>query len=157
MSSPHSRAGRSAQSLLRPLPEFDPDPGLWDRIQSVNVHRIRRHRIRLAGGVGFCSLSLALAWFFLGPFSSTFPSRAQTVSVLQERSQELQDQWRSSEQTQFDPAIQARLRWIDRDLQAAYDRGASEVELGSLWAQRSALLQTLVRPGDVRSRAVTRI
>jgi hypothetical protein len=157
MSSPHSRVDGSVQSLLRPLPVFDPDPALWDRIHSANVHRIRQRRIRLAGLVGSFSFSAALAWFFLGPFAPTLSPGSQQVSVFQERSQELQDQWRSSERTLLDPALQARLRWIDRDLQAAYDRGASEVELGSLWAQRSALLQTLVHPGEEGSRAVTRI
>jgi hypothetical protein len=157
MSSPHSISDRSIQSLLRPLPEFEPDSGLWDRIQSLNNRRVRQRRVQRAGLVGIFSASLVAVWFLYRPVASVFDPVPQLVSVWQEHSQDLLDQWHSSEQSELDPGIQARLRWLDSDLQAAYDRGAGEVELGSLWAQRSALLQTLVRPGDERSRAVTRI
>jgi hypothetical protein len=157
MSSPHAISDRSARSLFGPLPEFEPDPALWVRIQSLNIRRIRRRRVQRAGLFGVFSVSLLAVWFVYGPTASVFEPKPQSVSVWQEHSQELLDQWHSSEQSELDPGLQARLRWLDNDLQAAYDRGAGEVELGSLWAQRSALLQALVRPGDERSRAVTRI
>jgi hypothetical protein len=157
MSFPNPNADRSMQSLLHPLPEFDPDPALWDRIHSVNVRRTKLRRARQAGIAGIVSVSLAAVWFGVGSFSSRFGSAPPSVTLLQKNSQVLQDQFRSIEQTRLDPAIQARIHWIDNDLQAAYDRGANEGELASLWAQRSALLQSLVRPGDVRASAVTRI
>jgi hypothetical protein len=155
MSSPRPSDGDGVQALLRPLPEFDPDPGLWGRIHSLNMRRVRRRRVQRFGLVGVISVSLAVFWLFAMPPASRSGSAMQSVSVWQKHSQELQDSLRLSAQEELDPAIQARLRWIDKDLQSAYDRGASEMELGSLWAQRSALLQTLVRSGDAR--AVTRI
>jgi hypothetical protein len=52
-------------------------------------------------------------------------------------------------------ALEAELARIDRDLQAAYDRGAGTRELAPLWQQRTDTLDSLVtayrsRDGVVR-------
>lgn len=139
------------------LPEFDPDPALWERIQTANGRRVRRRRVRLAGVFGMALAGVvAIAWVGFSASRLTPPERT-VVGEWPSHSQRLQDQWVDQENPNLDPHIQARLRLLDSDLQAAYDRGASDPELVPLWSLRSRLLQSLVQDDRGRTRRLTRI
>lgn len=143
--------------VLSELPEFDPCPSLWGRIRTANVRRVRLRRVRRVGALGVVFAGVVATWLF---GSSRW--LAESIDSLdsaewQARSQELQDQWNLRSDLDLDPRTQARLRLLDNDLQAAYDRGASEPELAPLWLLRSRLLQSLVDGESGRSRRLTRI
>lgn len=145
------------KSALPGLPEFEPDPALWGRIHSANVRRVRRRRVRLLGVAGMLVACVATSWFFASTAQRPELSGVQGVAFSQAHSQQLQDQWLVRADEALDPRIQARLRLLDSDLQAAYDRGASEPELTPLWMLRNQLLQSLVQNDGRRSIRLTRI
>ena len=145
------------RSTFSNLPEFDPDPALWGRIRSANVRRIRLRRMRRIGAVGAVCVGVAATWLLGFPHRLMSQPDRQSNINWQAHSQALQDQWNERTDQNLDPHIQARLRLLDSDLQAAYDRGASEPELAPLWSLRSRLLQSLVQGESSRSRRLTRI
>lgn len=145
------------RSIFSNLPEFEPDPALWGRIRSANVRRIRLRRMRRIGAAGAVCVGVAAAWLLGFPHRLMSQPDRQSSTNWQAHSQELQDQWNARKDQNLDPHIQARLRLLDSDLQAAYDRGASEPELAPLWSLRSRLLQSLVQSESGRSRGLTRI
>ncbi len=144
-------------SVFSNLPEFEPDPALWNRIRSANVRRVRLRRMRRIGAVGAVFVGVAAAWLLAFPYRMMFQPDARSSINWQAHSQQLLDQWNERTNQNLDPHIQARLRLLDSDLQAAYDRGASEPELAPLWSLRSRLLQSLVQSESGRSRHLTRI
>ena len=144
-------------AIFPALPEFEPDPALWERIHTANGRRVRRRRVRLVGVFGMALAGVvAIAWvgFSASPES---PLDRSVVGEWPSHSQRLQDQWVRQENPDLDPHIQARLRLLDSDLQAAYDRGASDPELAPLWSLRSRLLHSLVQDDRGRARRLTRI
>lgn len=145
------------RSVFSNLPEFEPDPGLWDRIRSANVGRVRMRRLRQTGVFGALFVGVAATWFLAFSHRLIIQPDRQSSTNWQAHSQQLQDQWNERTDQSLDPHIQARLRLLDSDLQAAYDRGASEPELAPLWSLRSRLLQSLVQSESGRSRRLTRI
>lgn len=144
-------------SLLDRLPEHEPDPALWTRIQSVQAgrQRLRRRRRRawLGGGLAAAAV-LCIAVFSRYPLSA---GQADDLASWREHSQSLEAQWHGMTGSPVDPRSRAELRLIDSELQSAYDRGATDSELIPLWKMRSAALQELIRHDSDRVQAVTRI
>ncbi len=139
------------------LPEFDPDPTLWERIRRDHARRIQVRRIRQFGGFG---LGLALVAVVVTQgirWSVDSDPGYQGISDGRVQSQRLQDQLESMGSQPFGSDVQARLRLVDNDLQAAYDHGADDSELKSLWALRNQLLESMVRQDTDHARLLTRI
>ena len=155
MSRSETNTGGRLAALLGGLPEYDPRPDLWSRIQFVHQRRKRRrrHGAWMAGMLASAALLLV----------ALVPRSPQVVPVTAEpgdwqaRSHALEREWQASSPGFMDPRYRAELRLIDAQLQAAYDRGAKPHELVPLWKLRSEALQELVRSDNGRVRAVTRI
>ena len=97
------------------LPEPEPPPALFhDIVRARGRQRARREAMLLS-----VILLAGVSALFLVQRSQ--PARDRTVVATAEQRVELE------------------LRALDRELQAAYDRGASDRELARLWAHRSAL------------------
>lgn len=97
------------------LPEPEPPPTLFhDIARARSRQRARRHAVLLSAVL----LAGVSAMLLMRPSQSV---RDRTVVAATEQRVELE------------------LRAVDRELQAAYDRGASDRELARLWAHRSAL------------------
>lgn len=143
-----------ARSQLFQLPEFEPDPALWTRIESA--HR-RRSAVRRNRRIGWLAGGLAAACAVIALLPIAHDQPGDSVAVWQQRSQELEREWQSQSRAQLDPRARAQLRLIDLDLQSAYDRGADELELVPLWKLRNALLRELVDGSGETTRLVTRI
>lgn len=143
-----------ARSRLFQLPEFEPDPALWTRIEAAHQRRsvARRHR-----RVGWLAGGLAAACVIVTLLPMARDPSLDNVTVWQQRSQELERQWQSQSRGPLDPRARAQLRLVDLDLQSAYDRGADEVELVPLWKLRNSLLRDLLDNPGQTTRLVTRI
>lgn len=97
------------------LPEPEPPPALFhDIVRTRSRQRARRDAM-------FLSAILLAGVSVLLLVQRPQPVRDRTVVATAEQ------------------RIELELRAVDRELQAAYDRGASERELARLWAHRSAL------------------
>ncbi len=143
-----------ARPQLFQLPEFEPDPALWTRIEAAHQRRTSARRNRR---IGWLAGGLAAACAVITLLPVTRDRSADSVAVWQQRSQELEREWQSQSRVQLDPRARAQLRLIDLDLQSAYDRGADELELVPLWKLRNALLRELVDGSGETTRLVTRI
>lgn len=154
MQSVESRSELLVRAQLMRLPEFDPDPGLWARIDATNARRIsaqRNQRLRwLASGI-----AASVALFLILP--GTRDVSDSGLAEWQQRSQSLEQEWRSLARQSVDSRSQAQLRLIDLDLQSAYDRGATESELAPLWKLRIDILSELIERSGATTRLVTRI
>lgn len=139
------------------LPEFDPNPALWERIRSGNVRRVRRRRFIQLGSLGLSVALVAVLGFGLMRGSGEDPSLMYGVSDGRLHSQQLQDELSSNGSGFLDSALQSRLRLVDSELQAAYDHGAGDTELQPLWKLRNQLLESLVRQDGEPGRQLTRI
>ncbi|QDH69351.1 hypothetical protein [Marilutibacter alkalisoli] len=109
---------------LRALPDPDPPAALRERV--LTSHRHRQRAIRSVAGVSAIALLLAIVLPDLpGPQDASPPQPGLAATAL--------------------PAHDAiaRLRAIDRALQAAYERGASDDEVAPLWKARETLLAAL--------------
>ncbi|HMM67906.1 MAG TPA: hypothetical protein PKC03_13290 [Dokdonella sp.] len=158
MSSTENRAlPPGVAALLDRLPEHEPDPALWTRIQSVRAARQLRSRRQRRGWLG---AGLAAAAMLCIAVFSRFPlpaGQADDLASWREHSRLLEAQWHTLPGSPVDPRSRAELRLIDSQLQSAYDRGATDSELIPLWKLRSAALQDLIRHDSDRVQAVTRI
>lgn len=125
----------SVHPQLASLREAELPEHLWARIDQARAHRFRRR-----WGVGGMALALALvAVFALGLQPPRQPAPAAVARVA------------PSVEPRSDGAQHARVRALDRELQAAYRRNASDAEIAQLWVTRRALL---ARPGDPPARPV---
>lgn len=120
------------QALHEPLPPAS----LWTQVRAARQRQLRRRR-SLAASVS-TGLVLALCVVMLRPWTPPQPS-PQTAT-----------------QAVTDPAgrhVDERVRALDRALQAAYDRGASDAEVAPMWEARHALLASTHAPrgcaGDI--------
>lgn len=115
--------------LLQSLPE-PPEPGLWPRVLAAR-RRQRRQRRVVAGVASFGVAALLAVALWPGVQA---PPAVDTPAIVQAT-----------------PDVDEQLRALDRALQTAYDRGASDDELAPLWEVRQALAAQLdggSRPGS---------
>lgn len=110
---------------LRALPDPAAPAGLRERV--LAAHGRRRLAIHGATGVAAAVVAVALILPAL-PSIDPAPSGAQHAAAPAPS--------RSNE-------VAARLRAIDRALQAAYERGASDDEIAPLWRVRESLMSSL--------------
>lgn len=123
------------------LPVFEPGRALWPRVVAAQQRRTRARRWRRAGA-SLGALGFVCAVIVLLP-RAQLP--AQGVAADQRESQRLEAQWRqSTDGVALDRIGFARVRGIDADLQAAYDRGGDRQALANLWRQRNEVLRGLI-------------
>lgn len=116
--------------LLQSLPE-PPEPGLWPRVLAARRRQRRRRRRVVAGAASFGVAALLAVALWPGVQA---PPAVDTPAIVQAT-----------------PDVDEQLRALDRALQTAYDRGASDDELAPLWEVRQALAAQLdggSRPGS---------
>ncbi|WP_257389152.1 hypothetical protein [Tahibacter caeni] len=128
---------------LAALPEFDPPPQLWARIEAA--HRRRRQRRRLvqwgAGMAAVLALAAIVTWL---PSTPTAPAAANPLAQLQRQSHELEQRYAGLEAAAAALDGETELSAAELALQRAYDRGASAEELLPLWQQRNEVLSGLI-------------
>lgn len=156
MSNNDSRVGLGAASTWEQLPEFEPDPALWSKIQSRRSQQLARRRQRnrwVASGLAAAALLcvVAVSRVQLGQ------SQPDQVAIWQGHSQALEQEWLAMSRSTPDPRTRTELRLIDLELQTAYDRGATADELIPLWKLRNEALRELIDNDGSRMRAVTRL
>lgn len=113
--SPHSRL----QALARTPDQVPPD-ALWQRLRAGQRRAVLRRR--LAGGATASALALLLVAVLPWPLAQA-PTAPAPASVA----------------TQDPALIQEQIVSIDRALQVAYARGASDEEVAPMWQARNAL------------------
>lgn len=144
---------RRRRELLSHLPQFEPDPGLWARIEAVHGRQARQRR----AAWGWLSAVVAAALVAVAVLPRGNGPRIDDLAAWQQRSQALEREWRERASDAGPPRAHARLLGIDGRLQAAYDRGALEAELAPLWKQRIEALDDLIAHDDASLRVVTRL
>lgn len=127
----------------RRLPEFAPDPALWSRIAAAEQRRLARRRWQRAVFGGAVAASFAAA-LLVGGRLVVAPVAPAGATAMQDESRTLEGEWRRLAGAQAATLGSTRLRAIDAELQAAYDRGAATDELASLWQQRNRALRGLI-------------
>ena len=141
------------RALLARLPQFDPDPQLWARID--RAHRVRVRDRRHAAGWLSAGLAAALVAVLVLPRSGE--RRVDELAAWQQRSQELEREWHARATAGGFGRMHARLLGIDGRLQSAYDRGAADAELAVLWKQRTEALGEQISRDEPPMRMVTRL
>lgn len=126
---------------LGALPEFDPPPHLWERIEQAHGRRQRQRRVQRWGGALAACLALA-AVLSLAPQGG--PPQPDPLVHLEQRSHELEQIYAGLTQPSAPLESEAELRAVELALQQAYDRGAAAAELLPLWQQRNELLSSLI-------------
>ena len=113
---------------LAALPDAPLPPDLWPRVARARARQLARRRLA-TGGVAtavFAALLLPVALVDRG----TVPDPAARLSETG-----------AAASRALTPDAAARLRSLDRDLQAAYQRGSDDPEIAQLWEARAALLR----------------
>lgn len=126
MNTPDQRLRRG----LETMPQVPPPPSLWPRLEHARQRHVRRWK---AGMASCAALLLCVALVpLLRDADRTDAALAVTpVQVLPA--------------PVIDPETLARVRVLDRALQAAYDQGASDDEVAPLWVARRTLLSDPTR------------
>ncbi len=141
------------RELLSGLPQFDPDPRLWARIEDVHRRRVRERRVAwrwLSSGLAAALVAVVVLPHRSGP-------HVDDLAAWQQRSQALEREWLARTRAAGNTRLHARLLGIDDRLQAAYDRGADDAELAPLWKQRIEALDDLIARDESPARMVTRL
>lgn len=119
------------QRHLGALPEPPLPAALWPRVARARRRQLARRRIALGGGVAALFALLVLPGRSPDPAT---PPPMDTAGVVA-----------SAPGAPARPAPSldqhARLRILDRELQAAYRRGSGQAEIAQLWQARAALLR----------------
>lgn len=106
---------------LHDLPEVPLPDALWQRVEAGRRLKIRRRK--LFTGIASLALVAVMATPLLAPlFTNTYVLRSEPQAARSEQD------------------VHAELHAIDRALQAAYDRGASDAEIAPMWVVRNTLL-----------------
>jgi hypothetical protein len=113
----------SIRTRLAALPEPELPPALWPRLHLARVRQHERRRGIIAGSLAVLAL-IALPVVYTRIVSPSTPM-PDLVTI-----------------TPRAPLHEEPLRVLDRELQLAYQRGASEQELQWLWQRRQALART---------------
>ncbi|WP_386068749.1 hypothetical protein ACFJIW_02470 [Tahibacter sp. UC22_41] len=127
---------------LAALPEFDPPPQLWARIEAEHLRRQRRRRI-VQWGAGMAAALAFAALVTLLPSAPTVPVGSTPLAQLQRQSHELEQRYAGLEAATAADG-ETELHTVELALQRAYDRGASAEELLPLWQQRNEVLSSLI-------------
>lgn len=135
---------QSAEPRLRDALAGLPDPPLpaelWPRVSRARHRQVARRRLALAGtaAVAFAALLLPAGWME----RTQAPDPVARIATAQD----------PPPRAAASPDTAARLRSLDRELQAAYRRGSDSAEIAQLWEARSALLRA--RPPAPSARPV---
>lgn len=127
---------------LAALPEFDPPPQLWARIEAAHLRRRQRRRL-VQWGAGMAAVLTFAALATLLPSAPTLPVNGSPLAQLQRQSHELEQRYAGLDGTLADDG-ETELRAAELALQRAYDRGAPAEELLPLWQQRNEVLSSLI-------------
>lgn len=130
---------------LGALPEPPLPAALWPRVARARRRQLARHRIALGGGVAALFALLVVPGRLPDP--GAFPPSDPAADAAADAAATHVMPARAA--VAADP--DARLRILDRELQAAYHRGSDQAEIAQLWQARAALLRarnpgTPVRP-----------
>lgn len=110
---------------LHAVPEVPLPDHLWQRVEAGRRKKMRQRK--LGAGIATLTLVAVMAIPVLAPlFTGTDVVRSEPLAAQQPARSE-QD-------------VRAELRAIDRALQAAYDRGATDAEIAPMWVARDTLL-----------------
>ena len=127
---------------LEALPEAPLPDALWPRVAAARRRQVARRRLVLCGGV-----AVALALLVLPPRLGDFglpatgdPGIANDIASTGDMP--------ARAPVASDP--DARLRILDRELQAAYRRGSDASAIAQLWEARDALLRERATAMPVR-------
>lgn len=153
----HGMPAKGSASLLERLPLREPDPALWERIQRERGRRQWRQRVRRRSWLAGSLAAAALLLVVLLPRMAVDPETGGELTHWRASAQTLEHEWQASGRATLDSRFRAELNLIDVQLQAAYDRGATEAELAPLWKLRSDALQELLRSDNDQPLAITRI
>ncbi|WP_313919485.1 hypothetical protein [Tahibacter sp.] len=126
---------------LAALPEFDPPPNLWARIEAEHHRRQQRGRT-LRWGSGLAAMLALATVVALAPRPQI--AAANPLAQLERRSHELELAYAGLSQAASPLESEAELRAVELALQQAYDRGAAVDELLPLWQQRNDVLSNLI-------------
>ena len=127
------------QRHLATLPEPPLPEALWGRVAHARRRQVARRRLAIGGGVAVALALAVLPAQLPGPAVTADEQAAIAVAAHAPPPRVAAGS---------DPA--ARLRTLDRELQAAYHRGSDEAEIAQLWEARAALLGDRVPATPVR-------
>ena len=113
----------SVQARLAALPEPPLPPALWPRLHLARVRQRERRRRIIAGSMAVLAL---VALPFVYTRLVVPPAASPDTFAAAPRA----------------PLHEEPLRVVDRELQRAYERGASEQELQQLWQRRQAIARS---------------
>lgn len=134
----------SLKSLrLAGLPEFDPPPQLWARIEAAHARRLRQRRVTRWSAAAAVVLGIA-GLVAVTPPPPPPSARPSALVQLERQSQELEQVYAGLAQPFSPLESEVELHAIETALQQAYDRGAAAEELAPLWQQRNAVLSSLI-------------
>lgn len=130
---------------LHQLPVFTPDAALWPRVLAGQRRRRHVQRVQRFGAcVGAMIFACAAIVLLPHPLQPLQPLQQQ-IAAGQRESQALESQWlRVAGSMPAATSNLTRVRIIDADLQAAYDRGAAAQDIAPLWRQRNEVLRGLI-------------
>jgi hypothetical protein len=113
----------SLQARLAALPEPSLPPSLWPRLHLARVRQRERRRRVIAGSMAVLAL-VALPFVYTRIVAPPAPQPDAFAAAPRA------------------PLHEEPLRIVDRELQHAYERGASEQELQQLWQRRQAIARS---------------
>lgn len=137
------------------LVQAEPSADLWQRIARAHVRRVRRARLRYAGGAATVALICAL-------IIAGSRWHADEAIDWQARAQALELQLAALDRSPGAASavgtggVEGELAQIDRRLQTEYEQARYTNKLVPLWKRRSELLDTLI-VARKRGLALTRI
>ena len=124
---------------LPALPEFEPAPDLWSRIERRHLRRKRHRRLVVASGIAAVFVAAITV------FALYAPTRDSDVLAEQRRETfQLEQDWQALSAMVADDGY-SRLRSFDVALQLAYDRRVDNHELNLLWNKRNQVLRDLIQ------------
>lgn len=130
------------------LPEFTADAGLQARVLAARQRRLRARNWRRGGAAAVAAALVAavIGWAQLATPPAPRDAPVQTdIASGQRESQALEAQWQQlAAGRAAGNAALTRVRIIDANLQAAYDRGGGTRELAPLWQRRNQALRGLI-------------
>ena len=136
-------------AFLRALPDVDPPPALWNRIERAQSRRRSTRRavsFAMAATVLVAVMAVGTVMVGRGEIDRDVVGAAPPISETITRSHALERDLAAVRSTgqRASLSLEAELARVDADLARAYARQASEAELHTLWSARVTALETLV-------------